>query len=60
MSLALFHEVSARAIQTVLDEQNQPYFKRANLGKHLGMISSLVFMMQSKLLFNLKNPGHSR
>ena len=37
MSLALFHEVPAGAIETIFDEQNQPLFKRADLGKYLGI-----------------------
>ena len=35
MSLELFHEVPAGAIETLFDEQNQPLFKRADLGKYL-------------------------
>ena len=35
MSLELFHEVPAGAIETLFDEQNQPLFKRADLGKSL-------------------------
>ena len=37
MSLELFHEVPAGAIETLFDEQNQPLFKRADLGKYLGI-----------------------
>ena len=37
MSLELFHEVPAGVIETLFDEQNQPLFKRADLGKHLGI-----------------------
>ena len=37
MSLELFHKVPAGAIETVLDEQNQPLFKRADLSKYLGI-----------------------
>ena len=37
MSLALFHEVPAGAIETLSDEQKQPLFKRADLGKYLGI-----------------------
>ena len=37
MSLELFHEVPAGAIETLFDEQNQPLFKRAELGKYLGI-----------------------
>ena len=35
MSLELFHKVPAGAIGTLFDEQNQPLFKRADLGKYL-------------------------
>ena len=35
MSLELFHEEPAGAIETLFDEQNQPLFKRADLGKYL-------------------------
>ena len=37
MSLELFHEVPVEAIETLFDEQNQPLFKRADLGKYLGI-----------------------
>ena len=36
MSLKLFHKVPAGAIETLFDDQNQPLFKRADLGKYLG------------------------
>ena len=37
MSLGLFHKVPAGAIETFFDDQNQPLFKRADLGKYLGI-----------------------
>ena len=37
MSLELFHKVTAGVIETLFDEQNQPLFKRADLGKYLGI-----------------------
>ena len=37
MSLELLHDVHAGAIETLFDEQNQPLFKRADLGKYLGI-----------------------
>ena len=37
MSLRLFHSVHAGAIETLFDEQNQHLFKRAVLGKYLGI-----------------------
>ena len=37
MSLELFHKVLAGAIETLFDEQSQPLFKRADLGKYLGI-----------------------
>ena len=37
MSLELFHKVPAAVIETVFDYQNQPLFKRADLGKYLGI-----------------------
>ena len=37
MSLELFHELPVGAIETLLNEQNQPLFKRADLGKYLGI-----------------------
>ena len=37
MSLELFDKVSARAIETLFDEQNQPLFRRAGLGKYLSI-----------------------
>ena len=37
VSLALFHEVPAGAIERLFDEQNQPLLKRVDLGKSLGV-----------------------
>ena len=37
MSLELLHKVPAGAVETLFDEQNQPLFKRADLGKYLGI-----------------------
>ena len=37
MSLDLFNFVPAGAIETLFDEQNQPLFKRADLGRFLGL-----------------------
>ena len=37
MGLELFHEVPAGAIEMLFDDQNQPLFKRADLGKYLGI-----------------------
>ena len=37
MSLELFHKVHAGAIETLFDEQNQVLFRRADLGKYLGI-----------------------
>ena len=38
MSLALFNSVPAGAIETLFDDQNQPWFKRAHLGRYLGIL----------------------
>ena len=38
MSLALFNAVPAGAIETVFDDQNQPWFKRADFGRYLGIV----------------------
>ena len=38
MSLALFNSVPAGAIETVFGDQNQPWLKRADLGRYLGMV----------------------
>ena len=38
MSLALFNSVPAGAIETLFDDQNQPWFKRADLGRYLGIL----------------------
>ena len=38
MSLALFNSVPAGAIETLFDDQNQPWFKRADLGRYLGIV----------------------
>ena len=35
MSLALFNAVPTGAIETLFDDQNQPWFKRADLGRYL-------------------------
>ena len=37
MSFELFHKVPAETIETLFDEQNQPLFKRADLGNYLGI-----------------------
>ena len=37
MSLELFQKVPAGAIETLFDDQNQPLFKRGDLGKYLGI-----------------------
>ena len=37
MSLELLHKVPTGAIETLFDVQNQPLFKKANLGKYLGI-----------------------
>ena len=37
MSLELFHKVPAGAIEMLFDDQDQPLFKRADLGKYLGI-----------------------
>ena len=37
MSFELFHKVPARASETLFDDQNQPLFKRGDLGKYLGI-----------------------
>ena len=38
MSLALFNSVPAGAIETLFDDQNQPWFERADLGRYLGIV----------------------
>ena len=38
MSLALFNAVLAGTIETVFDDQNQPWFKRADFGRYLGIV----------------------
>ena len=37
MGLELFQKVPAGAIETLFDDQNQPLFKRSDLGKYLGI-----------------------
>ena len=37
MSFELLHKVPAGTIETIFDDQNQPLFKRADLGKYLGI-----------------------
>ena len=37
MSLEFFHKVPTGAIEMLFNEQNQPLFKRADLGKYLGI-----------------------
>ena len=36
--LVLFEAVAAGAIETLFDDQNQPWFKRADLGRYLGIV----------------------
>ena len=36
--LVLFEAVAAGAIETLFDDQNQPWFKRAGLGRYLGIV----------------------
>ena len=38
MSLALFNSVPAGAIETLFDDQNQPWFKHTDLGRYLGIV----------------------
>ena len=38
MSLALFNSAPAGAIETLFDDQNQPWFKSADLGRYLGIV----------------------
>ena len=38
MSLALFNSVPAGAIENLFHDQNQPWFKRADLGRYLGIV----------------------
>ena len=37
MSLELFKKVPTGAIETLFDDENQPLFKRSDLGKYLGI-----------------------
>ena len=37
MSLAIFQAVPAGAIETSFDGENKPWFKRADLGRYLGI-----------------------
>ena len=37
MSVGLFHKIPAGAIETLFYDQNQALFKRADLGKYLGI-----------------------
>ena len=37
MGLELIHKVHSGAIETIFDDQNQPLFKRTDLGKCLGI-----------------------
>ena len=37
MSLELFQKVPAGAIETLFDDENQPLFRRSELGKYLGI-----------------------
>jgi hypothetical protein len=37
MSLELFNITPAGSIEVLVDEQNQPWFKRAHVGKFLGI-----------------------
>ena len=48
MSLELFHEVPAGVIETLFDEQNQPLFKRADLGIFINLDGSIKMIVRSK------------
>ena len=36
--LVLLEAVAAGAIETLFDDQNQPWFKRVDLGRYLGIV----------------------
>ena len=38
MSLAFFNAVPAGAIETLFDDQNQPWFKHADFGRYLRIV----------------------
>ena len=60
MSLALFNAVPAGAIETLFDDQNQPWFKRADLGRYLGIIDVARNFKYIKTTSRLKITGQCR
>ena len=52
MSLALFNAVPVGAIEVLVDCDNQPWFKRAHVGKFLGICQNIITSLQK--LDNLK------
>ena len=54
MSLALFTSVPAGAIETLFDDQNQPWFKRADFGRYLG-IAKVKNSMHIQSHFSVKD-----
>ena len=73
MSLALFNSVPAGAIETLFDDQMQPWFKRADLGIYLGIVDirhmfkgikitsrlEIIGVVQNHSLGKRKNPHNA-
>ena len=61
--LVLFEAVAAGAIETVLDNQNQPWFKRADLGRYLGifdirhMFKGIKTTSRLEIMGGVQNPS---
>ena len=60
MSLALFNSVPAGAIETLFDDQNQPWFKRADLGRYLGIVDIARNFKDIKTTSRLEITGQCR
>ena len=61
--LVLFEAVAAGAIETLFDDQNQPCFKRADLGRHLGiadirhMFKGIKTTSRLEIMGGVQNPS---
>ena len=58
--LVLFEAVPAGAIETLFDDQNQPWFKRADLGRYLGILDIARNLKDKKTTSRLEIMGHGQ
>ena len=60
MSLALFNAVPASATETLFDDQNQLWFKLADLGRYLGILDIARNFKDIKTTSRLKIIGQEQ